>query len=399
MEQVTENEMIQSEQLEQVAQTKVITHGEWTFDDVPNKYIYDYSPDLIDTCCFTHTPTHVDALYESNQLRKCATIHKIIRKNVQQMLLPNVKYHDIVMYVEENAKKFGAIMAFPVGVSVNEIAAHDSSVNKNDERMFKLGDVVKIDIGLCLDGFIIDSAFTHIIGETSETLKSHRLYPVLEAAHDSMFTAIALSGPDASLYEISEGISEVIKSYEVDDKPLMPLFGLGGHLVEKYKVHGEKLLLSQPHESQKPHRMVEGELYAFETYASTGNGMPRLLGIEKCSHFGFNTEPDKYKLKTKKDLPNAVINWSHSERFDMPFTQRWADDYAHCFSVSKGHNELEMAINITKFNKQLTQAVKDGRIVAYPPLCDNKGTYVGQFEHTVGIKANGVEIYSLGTDY
>jgi methionyl aminopeptidase len=45
-------------------------------------------------------------------------------------------------------------MAFPVGVSVNEIAAHDSSVNKNDERMFKLGDVVKIDIGLCLDGFI-----------------------------------------------------------------------------------------------------------------------------------------------------------------------------------------------------------------------------------------------------
>src|SRR5262245_54579023 len=59
--------------------------------------------------------------------------------------------------IEEEIKSKGALPAFPVNVSLNDIAAHYTA-EPNDETIVKENDMLKIDIGVHVEGYIADTA-------------------------------------------------------------------------------------------------------------------------------------------------------------------------------------------------------------------------------------------------
>jgi methionyl aminopeptidase len=365
----------------------------WTFEKSPANIFTNCDIDTIQNKCFSATLEKKEDFDTDCNFRKAAIVHKLVRNEVRKKMVNGAKIKDLVEYTETRVleilghdrktyfnKKTTSGIAFPVGVSVNNVIAHDSALLK-DERCIIDGDIVKFDFGVHVDGCIIDSAFTYIVGE----LDDNPYNELLNASKDATYSAIAVSGPDVRLLEVSEVVEEVICSYQVPidydlgELNIVPIRGIGGHNILPYKVHGGKLILSVPDEDvQEGQKMEEGEIYAIETYATTGSGtMTQEKDIDLCSHYMVNSE-----CKSKQFLKKNQAYKSVENRNGLPFTLSWCD---------RSHK---------KYSRDLANSLKMGDIQAFPILRDaNVDAYVSQFEHTVRIRDSCVEVYSLGDDY
>ncbi len=326
-----------------------------------------------------------DIITESKleDLRKASLIQKLIRKQVYSVLKPGLKYYDLKTFIESKAKTYckeNSGLAYPIGISVNNVAAHDSSY-VGDVREFKLDDIVKIDFGIHVNGNIIDTAFTTIIGYDFKTeLSNSEFYPLIKATADATYNCISQSGPDQNIMDLSQNISEIIKSYEIEKKngdviPIIPINALGGHNILPYKIHGGKLILSSPHHSQKGMRMEENEIYAIETYATTGPS--RIRALNNSTHFMIKDPESKLFVKEIKSMSirDKLNNFN-----TMPFHSDWI------LTNNKERSELDFL-------------VKKNLVESFPPFADDPNTFTSQLEHTICIKSTGTEILSLDTDY
>lgn len=162
------------------------------------------------------------------------------------------------------ANKIEAGIAFPTGCSINHCAAHYTP-NPGDMRILEADDVCKIDFGTHVRGLLVDCAFTVSFNPMYDNL--------LRAAKEATNTGIREAGIDARLNEIGAAIQETMESFEVEIRgktyPVKPIRNLSGHSIAPYHIHAGK---SVPivGKSGNTHKMEEGELYAIETFASTG---------------------------------------------------------------------------------------------------------------------------------
>jgi methionyl aminopeptidase len=207
--------------------------------------------------------------YDYDKLRKAAECHRQVRKFSQSIIRPGRKLIDICeeleannrLLIEENKLECG--IAFPTGCSINHCAAHFTP-NPNDDKVLGKDDVMKIDFGTHVNGLIIDCAFTVAFNPTYDTL--------LEAVKEATNTGIYHAGIDSRLGEIGEAIQETMESYEVEigNKvfPVKAIKNLNGHSIAPYKIHAGK---SVPIVKGGPMtKMEEGEVFAIETFGSTG---------------------------------------------------------------------------------------------------------------------------------
>ena len=390
--------------------SKLIKHGNWEFE-YGKSNIFSSDIESFDNKRFVQSSEEFLKDKDLDDFRRAASIHKIARKKALSMLYSGAKLADLVDTVEnviltlckQDTSSYylkgsnSAGIAFPVGVNINNIVAHDSKYqqinNISDERIFFKGDVVKVDIGVHINGRIIDSAFTHIITDNPGIHDSDNIYnAVLDASKESMFTAIKMSGPDQRLIEISESIDEIIQSYEVDmggsNLPIKSVEGIGGHNIKQYQIHGGKLILSRPDpDIQGDQRMDDNEIYAIETYATTGYGtMTQNDDMIHCTHFMEQSHDviEANKSITKNDKrfyrQTELYNWIKT-RNGLPFAASW---------IPK---------TIPKVEKAFKLGIPSGQLIAYPPLMDENNSVVAQFEHTIHVNERSVEILSLGEDY
>uniref|UniRef100_A0A672T594 Methionyl aminopeptidase 2 n=1 Tax=Sinocyclocheilus grahami TaxID=75366 RepID=A0A672T594_SINGR len=130
---------------------------------------------------------------------------------------------------------------------------------------------------LCVLGRIIDCAFTVTFNPKYDRL--------LEAVRDATNTGIKCAGIDVRLCDVGESIQEVMESYEVeiDGKTyqVKPIRNLNGHSIGQYRIHaGKTVPIVKGGEAT---RMEEGEVYAIETFGSTGKGV--VHDDMDCSHY------------------------------------------------------------------------------------------------------------------
>ncbi|KAJ1494478.1 peptidase M24, structural domain-containing protein, partial [Baffinella frigidus] len=98
-----------------------------------------------------------------------------------------------------NPKPLPQGIGFPTGVSLNHVAAHYTS-NPGDQTVLKYDDVLKVDFGTHVNGFIVDSAFTWAPDPKYEKL--------LEAVKDATMTGVREAGIDVRLCDVGEAIQE-----------------------------------------------------------------------------------------------------------------------------------------------------------------------------------------------
>ncbi|XP_032243332.2 methionine aminopeptidase 2 isoform X2 [Nematostella vectensis] len=311
------------------------------------------------------------------EIREAAEVHRQVRKYVQGYIKPGMTMIEICERLEEagrkliKADKLNAGLAFPTGCSLNHCAAHYTP-NAGDKTVLSYDDVCKIDFGTHINGRIVDCAFTVAFNPKYDNL--------LAAVKDATNTGIRESGIDARLCDVGEAIQETMESYEVelDGKTykVKPIRNLNGHSIGTYRIHaGKTVPIVKGGEATK---MEEGEFFAIETFGSTGKGV--VHDDMECSHYMKNYEAGHIPLRVPraKQLLNVI-----NENFGtLAFCRRWLD-----------------RLGQTKYLLALKNLCDSGIVDAYPPLCDIKGCYTAQYEHTILLRPTVKEVISRGEDY
>ncbi|KAI3902029.1 hypothetical protein MKW98_013703 [Papaver atlanticum] len=247
--------------------------------------------------------------------------------------------------ISENGLQAG--IAFPTGCSLNWVAAHWTP-NSGDKTVLQYDDGMKLDFGTHVDGHIIHCAFTVAFNPMFD--------PLLKATQDATNTGVKEAG--------------------IDIFPVKSIRNLNGHSIGSYQIHAGKSVPIVEGGEQK--KMEEGEFFAIETFGSTGKGYVR-EDLE-CSHYmkNFNAGHIPLRLPRVKQLL-ATINKNFST---LAFCRRYLD-----------------RIGESKYLMALKNLCDNGVVQPYPPLCDIKGSYVSQFEHTILLRPTCKEVISRGDDY
>ncbi|XP_065187623.1 methionine aminopeptidase 2-like [Sycon ciliatum] len=311
------------------------------------------------------------------ELRLAAECHRQTRKYVQSYIKPGMSMIDICQRLEdtnrtliaENGLKAG--LAFPTGCSLNNCAAHYTP-NAGDPTILGENDVCKVDYGVHINGRLIDCAWTvHF---------NPRYDPLVDAVRAATNTGIREAGIDARLGEVGEAIQEVMESHEVelDGKTyqVKSIRNLNGHSIEPYHIHAGKSVPIIKSNDQT--RMEEGEVFAIETFGTTGRGI--VHEDMECSHYMKDYDVGHVPLRSAR--AKQLLHSINQNFGTLAFCRRWLD-----------------RIGQTKYLGALRQLTDSGLVQEYPPLCDIKGSYTAQFEHTIILRPTCKEVLSRGDDY
>ncbi|GJN04152.1 hypothetical protein PR202_ga21675 [Eleusine coracana subsp. coracana] len=296
-----------------------------------------------------------------NSVRRAAEVHRQVRKYMRSIIKPGMLMIDLCETLENMVRKLikenglQAGIAFPTGCSLNWVAAHWTP-NSGDQTVLQYDDVMKLDFGTHIDGHIVDCAFTVAFNPMFD--------PLLQATRDATNTGIKEAGIDARLCDVGAAIQEVMESYEVEINgkvfQVKSVRNLNGHSIGPYQIHaGKSVPIVKGGEQTK---MEEGEFYAIETFGSTGKGFVR-EDLE-CSHYMKNFDVGHVPLRVAK--AKQLLGTINNNFGTLAFCRRYLD-----------------RLGETKYLMALKNLCDTGIVQPYPPLCDVKGSYVSQFEHTI----------------
>ncbi|KAA0004296.1 MAG: type II methionyl aminopeptidase [Thermoplasmata archaeon] len=264
-----------------------------------------------------------------------------------KMVREGVRYIEVAEKIEGIISK-EARLSFPVNISVNEVAAHYTP-SLNDHLKFKRGDVVKLDAGSHVDGYIGDSALTVEVG-------SNENEHIIRAAEEALHEAIEIVRAGVTISEIGEAIEKKINSYG-----LKPVKNLQGHSLERYNLHAG---LSIPNVSNSNGRKLrEGEVIAIEPFATDGRG--------------YVVDAENGNIYHLKERARGRLADEMRKRFDgLPFAGRWMADI----------------VGKDRINMSLAFMLRRRAIYAYKKLVEADGGIVAQAEHTLLVRKDGCEV-------
>jgi len=283
---------------------------------------------------------------------KAGRIHAKVVENSKKWVKPGVKLFDLAEKIEAEIVKLGGKPAFPVGLAVNDIGAH-ATPDVNDET--KLGkDIIKVDIGVHIDGYIADGAYT--LDFTGKNAK------LVKASREALNAALDIIKPGLNIGEIGKTIQETIESFGYK-----PITNLTGHMLSRYDVHGPMQI---PNVEIKTKATLEKDMVlAIEPFATDGDGYVK------------ESETVIYRLVATKPVRNndaRIIQKIAETKFELlPFTKRW--------------------IQMTPFRMAvaLKELVNNGCLYEYPILKERAGGLISQAEHSVIVNDEPI-VYTQG---
>lgn len=265
----------------QTSPPRVPVHEIFLNDTYPEGEICEYR----DENSFRTTSEEKRYLDRMNQdflvdYRRGAEVHREVRQWAQKWIKPGMGLTEIAEGIEDSVRAltghFGLEegdnlkggMGFPTGLSINHCAAHYTP-NAGNKMVLQAEDVMKVDFGVHINGRIVDSAFTVTFDPVYDNL--------VNACKDATNAGIKEAGIDVRMSDIGAAIQEVMESYECEIKgvtyPVKCIRNLNGHSIGRYSIHGGKTVPIVKGGDQT--KMEEGEVFAIETFGSTGKGYVR----------------------------------------------------------------------------------------------------------------------------
>lgn len=260
--------------------------------------------------------------------------------------LTNKKVLDVTEEIENVIRTLGGKPAWPVNILINEIAAHYTA-DVNDTLVLKEDDLVKIDIGVQVDGYISDNAFTVCIGKPS--------HPLIEASEKTLEEAIKLIKSGTKICEISQVVEDTINSFGFNT-----IRNLCGHAVERFNQHAHPSIPNGKNTIQE--ELQPDQVIAMEVFTTNGSGWV----VESSPTLIFKYKQDKpVRLwEARKLLEMSVVQFE-----TLPFTRRWVKD-----------------ISPLKFDMAIRQLLEVDALHEYPPLKEESNGLVAVTEKTIIVK-------------
>ena len=265
---------------------------------------------------------------------------------------------EICEEVENEIIKRGAKCAFPVNASINEIAAHYTA-EPNDPITITDTDLVKIDLGAQINGFIADTAVTVCYDPKYDSL--------VQTAEDALEKAMSMIKIGVKVSDIGRAIESTIKQMG-----LKPIVNLSGHSLGQYTIHAGKTI---PNVWSIGGFSLSGDsAYACEPFVTTSEGGGFVRNGKIKNIFALNS-----RKKTKNEEADKLLDFIW-ENFNMlPFALRW---------ITKQWEEKEA-------RSLLDILIKKKAIQAYPILVEIHEQRVAQAEHTFIPNETGVTVTTL----
>ncbi|CAI5647527.1 unnamed protein product [Oreochromis niloticus] len=256
-------------------------------------------------------------------------------------------------------------IAFPTCVSVNNCVCHFSPLKSDPEIILKDGDLVKIDLGVHVDGFISNVAHSFVVGVTKDNPLTGRKADVIKAAHLCAEAALRLVKPGNQNTQVTEAWNKIAKSFKCS-----PIEGMLSHQLKQHVIDGEKTIIQNPSDQQKKdHEKAEfevHEVYAVDVLISTGEGKAKDGGQRTTVYKRDANKVYGLKMKTSRTFFSEM-----ERRFDtMPFTLRAFEDEA-------------------KARLGVVECAKHELVQPFTVLQEKEGEFVAQFKFTVLLMANG----------
>jgi methionyl aminopeptidase len=169
----------------------------------------------------------IKSLQEIEIMKQAGRINALALEAVRNMIQPGITTADLDRAASDVLQKHGAKPAFKgypgpypfpatITVSINEELVHGIP----GKRRLKEGDIVSVDCGTILDGYVADSAFTVGVGRISQTAQD-----LLRVTEESLYRGISKMIAGNRVGDVS---AEIQKHVE----------GHGYHVPREYTGHG-----------------------------------------------------------------------------------------------------------------------------------------------------------------
>jgi methionyl aminopeptidase len=288
-------------------------------------------------------------------LREAGRIAAKVRDTTIDEIKPGMKVETICDLVNQRVVEQGARMAFPCNVDIDHVAAHYCAP-VNDKTVIPEDSLVKLDVGVHIDGYIADTAKTVCFDQ--------ELNYLVEAAEAGLDAAIQTIRPGINANDVGGAIEEAIKR-----KGARPIKNLTGHKLARYVLHASGSSIPNVREFHG-HTIREGDVYAIEPFA-----VPR-----SADGYVVDGPPSNIYLMLKKrnvkGTAKQMQKFIQAEFKTLPFASRWV---------------------MRKFNKPddvaaFQELLHSKSLMSYPQLLERSRAKVAQAEHSVIVTKDGCEV-------
>lgn len=296
--------------------------------------------------------------YDREELVKFRLSGKILRETREEMrnfVKENMPIIDVCEQAEGLIRKKGGKPAFPVNVSIDEVAAHYTSP-PDDKSTIPAGSTVKVDIGVQVDGYVTDTAFTAAFSPEGRSMTStaeYALKTVIENIHGEM--------PLSNIGALAES--------SIKNRGFKPISNLTGHSVGRYLIHAGTSIPSIS--GYNPNKVKAGEVYAIEPFVTLPEAIARVEDTPQTTIYRF------LKAKSlKTDAAKRLAKYIEINFRTLPFAERWLIGVAPKEQHKAAFKEL----------------LSSKSIMSYPVFVEASKKPVAQAEHTLLIKEEGCEV-------
>ncbi|MCC6671965.1 MAG: type II methionyl aminopeptidase [Planctomycetes bacterium] len=290
---------------------------------------------------------------ELEKLRRSGRISATARERCRTLIQPGARLEAIALEAERIILEMGGRPAFPAQLSRNHIAAHYCPA-PGDPTEVQAGDIVKLDLGTHVDGYVTDTATTVDLANGPDSA-------LVAASRVALENAISLMGPGASITEIGRTVEDTIKAFGFN-----PVYNLTGHGVARYTIHCAPSIPNYP--DPRAGTLRPNMTIACEPFACDGKGHIECAGDAQV--FGIKRGP------LPKNLP-ADLAAAIEATEGLPFARRTLR------RVLGNERRVEEVLVLLRKHKLL---------VDYQPLVERKGVRVAQTEHTIFIHEDHAEV-------
>ena len=296
--------------------------------------------------------------YDREELEKFRVSGRILRETREEMrgfVKEDMLIVDVCEKAEGLIRAKGGKPAFPCNVSIDEVAAHYTSPPGDTSRI-PVGSTVKVDIGVQVDGYVTDTAFTAAFSSEGRSMAATAEL-ALKAAIDNIHGEKALGN-------IGALIENTIKN-----RGFKPISNLTGHSVGRYLIHaGTSIPNVAGPSSSKIHA---GEIYAIEPFVTAPNAAGRVEDAPQKTIYRL--------LKTKSvksDAAKKMLKHIETNFHTLPFAERW----------------LTGVVPEEQHKAAFKELYTSKAVMAYPVFVEASKRPVAQAEHTLLIKEDGCEV-------
>ncbi|MCR4368324.1 MAG: type II methionyl aminopeptidase [archaeon] len=278
--------------------------------------------------------------------KKAGEITQEVQELAKKRLKVGANLFEFAEEIESAIMKKGAKPAFPINLSINNVAAHYSPAFNSKDTLPEDA-VIKVDIGVHVDGYIADSARTLDFSGKHQNM--------VKAAEDALENAVAIAKKGAIIGDMGATIEDAIRG-----AGFRPIQNLSGHGVAEFDAHTYPTIPNIA--NHDPKKLEDGIAIAIEPFATDGEGLVRE-----------GSQAEIFQLEDKKPVrgreARKIIEFVEENYRNLPFAERW----------------LQRDLKMGEFGRKvgLRELMQKRCLTAFPLLKEEAGKIVTQAETTL----------------